>query len=1854
MSQLNHSRNNKHVGKKVNVGRFQKSGNKDNKKCNLKRAHAKRGFVDLCYDKQNQNFPSSTDYNYSESEDVGYTSQIGISTMNESEILNAACEDVSTSYVGRYAGRVWSSIKTPYHAFMYAYDRFDGEYVRDPSLLFSLRRQPFSFKWVNEDHESHQYNPRYIEKTSRKVAFAEAGTVRNFLNDLSKVYNASVPYKQLRLCEETICRIEDAVSLYFALVDCNTVQQFSGIAALYARNWCKGSLTINVAEYICDLFGYSSQFGEVGEESRGAMPTDWMDMIRKLRTNWSYVKNNMFFQHLSKILGLFVFLGLANSSDLTFDIKGYQVCAPDLELLHKSSFDIFDACFQTVTYFAETFSACVKNKSLRPLFFDNPDLITLDDEYAQILSQWAQYQLGNLEVHSVSEEKFHQNLESLCQKIKNLVQSTKGSENSILSAKYCKLVSILHAYTSAKIHSGIRGAPFVIELFGPSSQGKTTIGKQIVDFLLSSQGQSLDNKYRASYNPGDKYMSSWKSDMTVLTIDDFANDKVAGPVPPTRVIIDVCNNNPYYANKAEVEAKGKVVVAPKIVIVNTNIKNLNAGLHSHCPYSVQRRMHCVISVNANKDYQAEIGGVESTLDGDKVSAHRKALGDKYAFDDCWDLTLEQAYAPPRIDKVANYVPITKVCVDAHGNKYTERYVNVGFKKAINYLIDEYANHLRRQHEVVYNTINPPKQVPCPWRGCNQFVSTCIQHIGQPPAHLLKDCQPVVLIQPACVPSVCQPITPIIKNDRLPVVSECFHGQFSDADDSSCPSAVEVDDDDDPFLQLDACDDDHQSDVPEYVCGLDGVPHKFNGDKLAFSEWLMQEKRRQKEEDKFHAYSRKMDNQFGDYLASKIVHVGQSCVTRFSKSADTFESNLGNALVLGATSWLKTWDWMKFVPSSWVLHDNAMAALYASNYAELNSRYTRWSLFSWCRLFCGSVGVVAVFPLVPAAPVFLCATGFGIVKQLKMHNTVYQHFKREVIQRNTITPTLAIIRDQYLDKAFKAGGLLSTLLVLHKAYKLVMHAQLSQGSLAPSCVRDVEERDAERNVWSPVVRRSLPDNSYTKTSVLSHVITKIKKNLVCCTTVQDDKRLTTNGLFITSNVILLPAHALLKGKDDIRYMCGKENPDCNGGKFEIQVSAANRYKIPNTDTMLCYVASGGSFADITHLFVDDNFDDAEFQMLWRGGTGDMLTANGQCVRGIALHTPHAHNSDGSFDGYNYKLNINTFDGLCGGVLVSTKSLSILGIHLGGYGGQPLGCAGSIFKKNLLSGIQDLRTRIGVVVTGKAGKFETQVLGVKLDFEQDLHVKSPINYLPVDSSIEYLGSDNRLSRFRSSVRKTVISDSIHKVTGVPNSYCAPDVKQRWAPWQDCMANMSHPGRPFPSTTFNLAVEDYKRDLIDKVFSKYMWRSIAPLGDLENVSGVPGKRFLDAIKASTSMGYPVNKKKSNYMIDLEPTDVYQNPRTFTPEVWDEITRCEDLYKVGMRAYPIAKGCLKDEVKSVAKPKCRVFYVNAIALTFLLRKYFLPIMRVLQMNSLLSECAVGINCHGPEWHQLHDHIRTFGEDRVIGGDYSKYDQRLPSQVLLGSLHCLISFAKCCDYEPQDIRVMEAMVADVVYPMICMNGDLISLTEGSHISGNSLTTVLNGICGSLNMRCAFFDANPPKVFGGIMNFRDHVKLMTYGDDNVGSVSEESNLNIIVISKYLERYGQIYTMPDKNSELRAFLNKNEIEFLKRKSVYHDDLRCYIGALSESSCFKMLHAHLWERDSPNTQDRAAAINIDTALLEWFNHGEQLYEKRREEMKQVAAACNLTTYCQTLDLSYKDRVGQWFELYFPNMDPDMSLK
>jgi hypothetical protein len=356
----------------------------------------------------------------------------------------------------------------------------------------------------------------------------------------------------------------------------------------------------------------------------------------------------------------------------------------------------------------------------------------------------------------------------------------------------------------------------------------------------------------------------------------------------------------------------------------------------------------------------------------------------------------------------------------------------------------------------------------------------------------------------------------------------------------------------------------------------------------------------------------------------------------------------------------------------------------------------------------------------------------------------------------------------------------------------------------------------------------------------------------------------------------------------------------------------------------------------------------------------------------------------------------------------------------------------------------------------------------------------------------------------------------------------------------------------------------------------------------------------------------------------------------IWTEAYKLEEIYASGDRGYPIFKGCLKDEPTKLTKDKVRVFQAAPVAFQLLIRKYFLPVARYLQMFPTESEIAVGVNAHGPEWDQLARYVIRYGHDRIVAGDYSKFDTRMPAQATLAAFRILIDLAReTGNYTDRDISVMHGIATDCCYPTVAMNGDLLQFF-GSNPSGNNITVIINCLVNAINLRCAYYylaGENPPR-------FKENVSLITYGDDFKSS-SRVEWFNHIAVAGFLARYDQIVTMPDKESKPVKFMHDADVDFLKRKNVYNPELDMFMGALDEESIFKSIHSVL--KSKAMTNEEQSATNLSTALREWFFHGEDVYNMRQKQVKQIAEESSVICLCTDLDLTYGERMDAHCEKY-----------
>lgn len=812
-------------------------------------------------------------------------------------------------------------------------------------------------------------------------------------------------------------------------------------------------------------------------------------------------------------------------------------------------------------------------------------------------------------------------------------------------------------------------------------------------------------------------------------------------------------------------------------------------------------------------------------------------------------------------------------------------------------------------------------------------------------------------------------------------------------------------------------------------------------------------------------------------------------------------------------------------------------------------------------------------------------------------------------------------------------------LLYSCVLFLRSTHKTQSALAPSSVEEIVKRDQEVNPWATPVASELHVSDKNMNMTQDQVLNKVKKNLFHIKLVENNFQQSCDILALGGTLYLLPMH-IFKNRKDMKVLVTKGNPSELNSTFKGYVSVAAMTPIPGKDLCIVNIPSGGPMADITHLFPESTNVSGSAHLLYRHPDGSLAD---DVVRANWIR-----NSEAGGAGYHYHAPYNTFTGMCGALLVSAfAKSSIIGIHLRGIPNTPSAKALTLTLGELKSAMKKCNEWLGTMPSHVNGTFPTSRYEQQVVTTQEIHPNSPLNYLPLGSNVEYLGQNpGRVTHTKSEVVKTPISDLVEEETGVPNKHGPPQF-HRWKMWQASLEHSANPGMGVEPTLIDRAVVDYCGGLTEALssdtFKEMVRAELKPLNDMETLCGKDGVRFIDAMKRSTSKGFPLTGPKSEWIYLLDPEDYPDHacPAECDKRIMEEFEIMREKLRNGERCYAIFKACVKDEPTKLNKDKVRVFQAADWAFQMLVRMYFLPLARILSLFPLVSECAVGVNAMGPEWNDLAVHMRKFGTDRILAGDYSKYDLRMPASLIIAAFKVLINVAEeCGQYSEDDITIMRGICTEIAFSCVAYNGDII-IHRGSNPSGQNLTVYINCIVNSLLMRCAYYHMYPAEE-GNPEPFRRNVSAMTYGDDVKGSVRKGFDwFNHMSYAQFLKERGMVFTMPDKESEPTPYMNDSDADFLKRHNHFSEETGLIHGVLDEASIFKSLHTVL-KSSSVSTLDQSA-MNIDGALREWWQYGPEMYEKRRAQMQKVAQRAGITHMCDELDTTYAARLAMFKEKY-----------
>lgn len=596
------------------------------------------------------------------------------------------------------------------------------------------------------------------------------------------------------------------------------------------------------------------------------------------------------------------------------------------------------------------------------------------------------------------------------------------------------------------------------------------------------------------------------------------------------------------------------------------------------------------------------------------------------------------------------------------------------------------------------------------------------------------------------------------------------------------------------------------------------------------------------------------------------------------------------------------------------------------------------------------------------------------------------------------------------------------------------------------------------------------------------------------------------------------------------------------------------------------------------------------------------------------------------------------GTCMSMLVTGgRTPVIAGFHIGGAESINYGVMMTVTQSQAIEMREKLLTLPGIRGLSASTALPDTQYGKRVVESGQVHPNSKfIASLDENAAIDIVGSTRLRTEAKSRVVPSILKKDAEAIFGFPGLWGPPRLKPNWRAFNATLEHIIDPSEMFLPSLLQRARADWIEPIVD--FAKDLNKKdpVRPLTMKEIIMGIPGKRFLDAMPMDTSVGYPLFGPKSRKFTPVFVGELLVD-RVPDEDILEEYLRCVKCWEQGVRAYPVSTATLKDEATPLGSEKVRVFQAGALALGMGIRKYFLPIARVLSLNPLLSESAVGVNAFSPQWEELMSYAEKYAEDdRVIAWDYSKYDVRMNSQMTYAVIQSMIDIAEVCDYSEYDLRIMNAMVADIIHPLIDFNGTLIK-AYNMNTSGNNITVNINGGANSIYVRMGFFFTCPEAS-----SFREAVAATTYGDDFKGSVKKEyrDRFNFRTFKAFLATHGIKITEPNKTDLVEDDMHVDDADFLKRSSHFIPEIGMRIGALAKTSMYKPLFDNVKSKGA--TQEEVAISCVETYMHELFAHGREEYNKDQPKIKELCLRA-LQVIPPAVSYTFDDRVEMWKEKY-----------
>lgn len=558
--------------------------------------------------------------------------------------------------------------------------------------------------------EFHYVPPQYTVPPQPEVRYAEqASIMEDFcFNMFSDREFARQNNFAIRLSDCQMKTFESIVLLITNLCQTHTWTHFTTILLAYVHNNFDVSFSKGLALMI------EKSLEEMIPEDREQSAEYVHKAATTLLNCWNTVAHGETALKLKRLIAMLIAGGACYLTKMPFTGELFTRFYQSSGIDKVSGADIITQVLETAIFFWERGMSFFATGDVRALFSSHTLANDYDIEFAFLSARINFIKNGDIKNAGLTEAEYHDRVEKLYQRGVDFLRVYKGPERKILTDKISRTEVLRAELLDVMNRINIKEQPFAILVYGGSSEGKSTISSLLTSDCLKAMGYPSRKENICSLNPSDKFQTEYRPEHHGLKLDDMGNVKSEFvEVSPLEILRKVCNNEPCFALKADVGEKGKILFRPKVVLVTTNIKNLDSHVYSREPISAMRRFNYILTMSIRKEYRND-----NNL-GLNFAKTKNILGD------FWTYKVQIANPirtnPELLDRSMQPPDAVGFKTVEHNGALLEA---ISLEELLLFLREKSAEHRARQTELVDVLTKLDEQEDCPHGMYIQLCSRC--------------------------------------------------------------------------------------------------------------------------------------------------------------------------------------------------------------------------------------------------------------------------------------------------------------------------------------------------------------------------------------------------------------------------------------------------------------------------------------------------------------------------------------------------------------------------------------------------------------------------------------------------------------------------------------------------------------------------------------------------------------------------------------------------------------------------------------------------------------------------------------------------------------------------------------------------------------------------------------------------------------------------------------------------------------------------------------------------------------------------------------------------------------------------